>query len=202
MVLGKLKRLSLYMRRFDVKRVALFLLTIAIVGAGVGVLIGLGQEEAPPQAPEELVALAEKVSVQLDAAFQEAAFGWIAPNFEDVQASGQRLLNIIAGMNSEDYVPIEGGAAEEIGAHDNIASLRSMLVDTAWSDFTFTADSIFTFVGWARDSAKKVLEMTDEEEARTEIHRAEAFLRAALGCNDGLPTTGGAKAILMALRGN
>ncbi len=185
------------------KRVILFSMVVALLGAGIGFIVVLSQEEtAPPQAPEELVALAEKVNAQLEAAFQEAAFGWIAPNFEDVQASGQRLLNLIAGMNSEDYTPIEGGSEEEIGVHENIITLREMLAETAWSDFTVTADALFSFVGWARENAKEVLAMSNEEDARTQIHQAEAFLRATLGCNEDLPTAGGAKAILTALKGN
>jgi len=186
-----------------VKRVMLLSMVIVLLGAGVGFMVALSQEEtAAPQAPEELVILAEKVNAQLEAAFQEASFGWIAPNFEDVQASGQRLLNIIAGMNSEDFAPIEGSSDDEIGVQESLSALRDMLSETAWADFAVTADALFTFMGWARTNAKAVLTSANEEEARNLIHQAEAFLRAALGCNEDLPTAGGSKAILTALRGN
>jgi len=163
-------------------------------------LLMLIQGNAQSSAPDELIALAEKVNVQMEQAFQEASFAWIAANLEDVKASTQRVLNILVGQGDPDYNPIDSSADDATGLLDNLTTLKAMIEETPWADFAITVDSIFTFSEWARIKAKAVLDITDEEMGRVEIHKAEAFLRAALGCIDGLPTSGGAKTILQALK--
>lgn len=175
-------------------------LIVALLGLVVILLMGQGQ--AQPSAPPEMIALAETLAVQLDRALQEASFAWIAATFEDVQANTQRVLNILVGVKSPDYNPIAGDFGDEVGALDNATALKDMLEESPWADFAVTAESVMTFARWAKARAKSVLETTEEEPARVEIHQAEAFLRAALACGDDLPTSGGAKAILTALRGS
>lgn len=176
---------------------------VAFIGLGLFafVLLLLIQGKAQSSASAELIALAEKVNAQMEQAFAEASFAWIAANFEDVKASTQRVLNILVGQGDPDYNPIGSSADDASGLLDNLRALKAMLEETAWADFSITVDSIFTFSDWARIKAKAVLETTDEQLGRVEIHKAEAFLRAALGCIDGLPTSGGAKTILQALKG-
>ena len=156
--------------------------------------------EHGPAAPDALVELAERVNAQLDRALEEASLAWVAANFEDVKVGTQRVLNVLVGQDSADYSPIEGSTSDVVGALDNIMMLKLELEQTPWADFAVTADAMMTFVNWARVNAKAVLTMADEEAARTEAHKAEAFLRAALGCGEALPTNGGAKTILEALR--
>lgn len=176
----------------------------AFIGFGLFalVLLVLIQGKAQSSASDELIALAEKVNVQMEQAFSEASLAWIAANFEDVKASTQRVLNILVGQEDPDYNPIDSSADDATGLLDNLMALKTMLEETPWADFAITVDSIFTFSDWARINAKAVLEDTDEQISRVKIHKAEAFLRAALGCVDGLPTSGGAKTILQALKGS
>lgn len=168
---------------------------------GFAALWWWGQGQAQPTEPsDELVALAQRVNDQIDRALEEASLAWVAANFEDVKVGTQRVLNVLVGQGSPDYGPIEGGGGDLVGALENIAVLKLKLEQTPWADFAVTASAMLTFAEWARANVKAVLAMADEEAARVEVHKAEAFLRAALGCGEGLPTSGGAKTILEALR--
>ena len=159
----------------------------------------LGQGQQQMTAPEGAFQLATEVVAELERALQEASYAWLTPTFSDLQASTQRFLNILVGKNSSDYNPITGDAVEEVGILKNATDLKEILAGTAWQDFVFTAESVLAFAGWARENAKVVLQMSDEALAREEVHKAEAFLRAALGCGETLPTKGGAVTILNAL---
>lgn len=162
-------------------------------------MVSLGQGQPQMTAPEGAVQLAADVVAKLERALQEASFAWLTPTFNDLQASTQRFLNILVGKNSSDYNPITGDAVEEVGILKSAMDLKEVLAGTAWQDFVFTAESVLTFAGWARENAKAVLQMSDDAVARVEVHKAEAFLRAALGCGETLPTQGGAVTILNAL---
>jgi len=167
----------------------------------VSILIPLtGQGQAQPSAPPEMVTLAENLVAQIDRALQEASFAWVATTYEDVQAGSQRVLNLLVGRDSPDFRPIVGDAEDTIGVMTYAAQLKAMLQDTPWNDFVVTASAVETFAGWATERAKAVVELVDKEQGRVEIHKAEAFLKAAQGCaGAALPTAGGARSILAVL---
>jgi len=167
---------------------------------GLGLGVGLGQ--AQPSVPEELLALAEEVVGLIEEAQAEASLAWVAPTFADVQVSTQRMLNILVGQGGADYVAVGSEQQVPVGLLEKVVELGNLLADTAWADFVVTTDTLHTFLSWAQVQAKTVLELEDETAARSEIHKAEAFIRAALGCQGGLPTNGGAKTILQALGQN
>lgn len=165
----------------------------------IALMVGLGKGQAQPPIPEGAVQLATEVVAKLERALQEVSLAWTTPTLSDLQVGAQRFLNLLVGENDPDYNPIAGDAAAGAGILKNTMALKGMLAETAWQDFVVTAESVLTFAGWAGVNAKAVLQMSDEALARVEVHKAEAFLRAALGCGEALPTKGGAVTILNAL---
>lgn len=171
--------------------------TVAFLSLALMWSLGWGQPQA--EAPEGAVALAQDIVAKLQRALEEASYAWLAPTFSELQAGTQRFLNLLVGENSSDHNPITGDAPAGDGILKSTSELRMLLTQTAWEDFVVTTDSVLTFAGWAKENAKAVLQMSDEAVARVEVHKAEAFLRAALGCGETLPTKGGAVTILNAL---
>jgi len=166
--------------------------TVLVLAFGLLSWGGHAQSSVPP----EILALAEDLSVEVERALQEAAFAWIAPTLGDVKSRAQRVVNVLEGSEGEHFDPGPGNPGDGLGALNHAQALSEALEGTPWEDFSVTAFTIREFATWARGQAVKTLGIEDEEEARREIHKAEAYLRAALGCSDDLPTQGGARTIL------
>lgn len=176
---------------------------VRAIGLGTGMalmlalFIALGAlSQAQPQVPDELLELSNALNEQVELALQEASLAWTSPTFDDVRRTALRTINILGGETGSDFDEVVGNPGDGTGVLLHAITLNDALLDSPWEDFAVTTDFVIAFSGWALEHARNAINASTEAEARDEIRRAVGFLRAARGCRDDLPTSGGTLTIL------
>ncbi len=171
-------------------------------------LLWLPGSYLPGQATNpKLRLLADKLVEQLNIAVQEALFAvLIVPPAEfgwrELKQRAQRTLNILVGKESPDYVPIEGGPGDGVGAFKYAQQLLRKIRESGLArDLIFAADTVVFDIAMAIERAKGVLKASNLNQGQSEMRRAFAFLIAGRGSKDDPVGEGGARAIQLKLRG-
>lgn len=158
----------------------------------LGVLVlnlSLGQQVLP-----ELVELADHLAGGLDIAIQHAVLGRLAADLQDLKIQAHQVLNVLVGRGGPGYDPSFGDPGDGVGlvtyAHRLVREVAELE-----QGYQLIADNILFFVDSSVEHVQRSIRTGREGEARTELHRALAYLLAARGSPQDLPSEGGARTL-------
>lgn len=164
-------------------------------------LLGLGEPLGGQQAPPELVELADHLVGGLDIAIQHAVLGRLAADLQDLKIQAHQVLNVLVGRGRPGYDPHYGDPGDGVGLVAYAHRLVREVTELEQS-YQLIAANILFFTDSAVEHVRKSIHTGREGEARAELHRALAYLLAARGCPEDLPSEGGARTLQRLLAGD
>lgn len=165
--------------------------TVVVVFLGLLVLslpLGGGQ------APAEQVELVGRLLGQLDVAIQHVVLGRFAADLKDLRTQAHQALNVLVGRGGPGYDPQFGDPGDGVGLVVYAKRLNRKAANLD-QRYRLIADNVLFFIDSSAEHVRTALHTGREGEARTELHRALAFLLAARGCPEDLPSEGGARTL-------
>lgn len=157
-------------------------------------LLGLGEPLGSQQTPPEPVDLADHLVRGLDIAIQHAILGRLAADLRDLKVQAHQVLNVLVGRGGPGYDPQFGDPGDGVGlatyAHQLVRAVAGLE-----QGYQLAADNVLFFIDSAVGHVQKSIRTGREGEARAELHRALAYLLAARGAPEDLPSEGGARTL-------
>jgi hypothetical protein len=160
----------------------------------LAVLLALNLSLGGQQAPPELVELVDHLAGGLDIAIQHAVLGRLAADLPDLKIQAHQVLNVLVGRGGPGYDPSFGDPGDGVGL---VSYAHRLVREVAGLErsYQLIADNILFFVDSSVEHVQRSIRTGREGEARTELHRALAYLLAARGCPQDLPSEGGARTL-------
>jgi hypothetical protein len=157
-------------------------------------LLGLNPSLGGQQPPLEPVELVDRLLGQLDIAIQHTILGRLAADLQDLKTQAHQVLNVLVGRGGPGYDPSFGGPGDGVGLVTYARWLNREVADLD-QRYQLITDNILFFIDSSLPHVRASIRTRKEGEARAELHRALAFLLAARGCPQDLPSEGGARTL-------
>jgi len=157
-------------------------------------LLGLALPLGGGQSPAELAELVDRLVEQLDIAIQHVVLGRFAADLRDLKTQAHQALNVIVGRGGPGYDPQFGDPGDGVGLVVYARRLDREVADFDQS-YRVIADNVLFFIDSSIGHVRISIRTGKVGEARVELRRALAFLLAARGCPEDLPSEGGARTL-------
>ncbi len=163
-------------------------------------LVALTLPSSGQEALSGLKELAVRLVRELDIAIQHAVLGRLAADLQDLKIQAHQVLNVLVGRGGPGYDPQFGDPGDGVGL---VVYARRLAREVEVLDqrYQMIADNIRFFVDSAVGHVQRSLRTGKAGEARAGLHHALAYLLAARGAPQDLPSEGGARTLQRLLGG-
>lgn len=163
-------------------------------GFSLSLGLGFGQQTSG------LKELVEHLVRGLDIAIHHAVLGRLAADLQDLKIQAHQVLNVLVGRGGPGYDPSYGDPGDGMGL---VTDARRLVREVAGLDqrYQLISDNIRFFVESAVSHVQRSIRTGKASEARAGLYHALAYLLAARGAPQDLPSEGGARTLQRLLGG-